>query len=648
MSKCHVWEMRKLYEAIFADALLAFPTLGDEFEKDLARLSRAIEQRGIPVLLVDLPAIAKHLDRCLDNGQYKLSGLPLTKRFSNRTVIPAFCRGLYLLIFDDTGRLKDDYDVEAILFLRQIFLLMKKMSYRCSDAAILDTVQDFYDTDSALPGPDSFWSCESATPTDIQMTYAGFNASTCQEYRERISVLAGNHSSKELSIGLTNLDLVSDLVSATLGSYDYKEWSFKHGPGAISQVVGPSNKYYWHNWSDRLETEYPIADCGFHSYNSWADWSSNNLDFTSEEAASRLISVPKTYKGPRLIAAEPSENQWCQQNIWHFIGTRVKQSWISEFVCFTDQTLNQELCRRASQDGSLATVDLSAASDRMTCSVVGNMFRSNPKLLLALRSSRTRFCNQNLSPRVPDQITLRKFSTMGSACTFPVQTLVFLSIVISAVLARRQLPVTLKNIKRLSGEVAVFGDDIVIPVDSRELLFSLLEVLYFKVNTDKSFWSGNFRESCGIDAYRGVDVTPVYWRRLNDNKPESVASTVDVANNFARRFLLRASATLASTIRKGGIPYVKIGSGVFGFQTFSDPVNRGYKTRYNVDLQKDETLVTTLVSRQQRSRSNDDTEILQFFTEDPDPFIKWEAGVSQRSSSYLRKGWVDSINLTLK
>lgn len=120
MSNRHVEELSKVYVALFEDAKYAFPTLGDEFEKDLVRLRNAVKQRGIYVYLVDLPALCKHFDRCLDNGEYKLSGLPLSKRYSNRVVIPKFLRGLYLLIFHSEGRLKENYDVQAIFFVRQI------------------------------------------------------------------------------------------------------------------------------------------------------------------------------------------------------------------------------------------------------------------------------------------------------------------------------------------------------------------------------------------------------------------------------------------------------------------------------------------------------------------------------------------------
>lgn len=103
MSKSHVKELCRVYECIFRDALVAYPTLGGEFERDLDHLLRLVQNRGLHVFVEDLPSAGKHFDRCLAEGAYTLSGLPLTKRFSGRVVIPAFCRGLYLRVFDESG-----------------------------------------------------------------------------------------------------------------------------------------------------------------------------------------------------------------------------------------------------------------------------------------------------------------------------------------------------------------------------------------------------------------------------------------------------------------------------------------------------------------------------------------------------------------
>jgi hypothetical protein len=644
MSKCHVRELAKVYQHLLADASYAFPTLVTEFEKDLTRLQVLIERRGLPVFLVDLPAVGKHLDRCLANGEYKLSGLPLTKRFSNRVVIPKLFRGLYLLIFDENGRLKESCNSEAIFFLRQLCYAAKKTRYDCSPDKVEDEVLKLIETDAQLPVPEGYWNAADPLSLSAPAPYQGFGRSP--QLKERVDRVACPRRAAKVSTFLAKLDTVSSIVTTTLGSYDPAEWRFRHGPGAIAEATGPTNKYYWSNWSDTLEFEYPIAMCGFHNYSSWADRCGSRADVLSLEPSSRLVAVPKTYSAPRLIAAEPSEHQWCQQNLWHYFCSRAERSWIGQFVRFRDQTLNQDLCTHGSLDGSLATLDLSEASDRVTCHVVGQYFRSNPKLLSCLRSSRTRSCIQNLTPNAPEKVYLRKFSTMGSACTFPVESLVFLGIAIAAVLTVRRLRPTLRNIRNLIGEVAVFGDDIVIPSDSRELFVDSLEVLYFKVNTNKSFWTERFRESCGVDSFAGVNVTPAYWKEFYNGGPESLASVVECSNNYYKKWLLNTSSYLASTLPKQ-IAKVAMSSGVFGLKSRL-PVENNVPQRYNSDLQRDEIRVVSLLAKQTKSPTDDDTALLQYFTEDPDPFSKWTHGVAQRPRLLTKLRWVPAHDVTAK
>jgi len=233
---------------------------------------------------------------------------------------------------------------------------------------------------------------------------------------------------------------------------------------------------------------------------------------------------------------------------------------------------------------------------------------------------------------------------MGNACTFPVESMLFLSIAVSTVLTQRGLRPTKKAVMDLVGQVSVFGDDVVIPVDCRELFIAALEMLHFKVNDSKSFWSGNFRESCGVDAFRGVDVTPAYWRTFNDGKPESLASTVDTRNNFYKKRLNTAADRLASTL-PSRIARVDMRSGVFGLQSALGADLTGFKTRYNRNLQRTEVYILDKISRNERLPIENDSALLQYFTEDPEPISNWKSGTPQRPQTKLRMRWVSITEL---
>jgi hypothetical protein len=628
MVKSHVEELLHVYRCLFVDIGNTFPDLREELRKDYETLAALTCERGVDLFCVDLPDVGKHLDRCVSEGQFMVCGLPLTGRCPKRIMYPEFLRGLWGRVFSECGTLKEDCDVEALLFLRQCYYLAKKVKLDCPNEAVLAEVRAFVDTDRLLPIPEEVW----VTTASMQEAYEGFEQSALYKAR-----LDGHPMEGELSSFLRVLDKITSIVAATLGPYQPSEWRFRHGPGVVSERRGPVNKYQFVNWSEMLESVFAYADCAFHNHNSWARSVLSN-DCEEVIPQSRLIAVPKTLTKPRLIAAEPSENMWCQQNIWHYMRARVEGSWIANFVRFTDQSQNQDLCKSGSVTGHLATLDLSSASDRVTCHFVGNLFRDNTRLLEALRASRTQFLGQDLVDDLPKLLPLKKFSTMGSACTFPVETLGFVCIALAACVVKRKLRVSIHDLMSLIGEVTVFGDDIIVPVDCRELVCEALEVLDFKVNTSKSYWNGMFRESCGVDAYRGVDITPVYWRSPATCEPDAIVSAVEVRNSFYKRGYWAVAEHLTSTIPRAGLPTVRIGSGVFGFATFGRARLDGLFRRTNVFLHRDEVRCLGVRSKRQIREIRDESVLLQYFTENPEPFTAWQGGVGLRPK--IRLSWV--------
>lgn len=643
MLKSHVEELTITYQALFSDMARAYPMMERSFQKDLEHLTSVICSNGLHVLTVALPAAGKHFDKCLAEGKYVHTGECLTKADPHLLRVPRFLGQLYALVFDHTGVLKEGPDVTAILFIRQVYYLAKKANIMCSDELVRESVKELVDCDSALPELEKFWETTDQATADEEANTIGSFADSI--YQGRVRLVGGDpldEGDSPLHTFLVNLDRVSSLITSDLGSYDFRDWKFKHGPGAVSERAGKFNKYYFTNWPETLESEYPIADCGFGNHNLWADsYYRLRRHMTEVRRPSRLVAVPKTYLKPRLIAAEPSEHQWCQQNLWHYFRVRSSDCWIGSFIRFNDQSLNQRLALEGSKDGSLATVDLSAASDRVSCYAVGRFFRSNLRLLKCLRATRTHILSQDLDPSSPTTLRMRKFSTMGSACTFPVESLIFLGVAIAAILSHRKLRVTRESIQQLEGKLAVFGDDIIIPTDHREVVCRALEILDFKVNTDKTFGTGLFRESCGVDAFGGTDVTPVYWRSPTTADPESVLSKISTSNNFLKRGYFGVASTLRSTLPRGlKIPTVPVDSGVVGHMSYLGANLSGFSTRWNRDLQRQEALISTFETVVTRGDIRNNSAYLQFFTEDPGYLTQWKSGYLQRSYTRIVRRWV--------
>jgi hypothetical protein len=184
-------------------------------------------------------------------------------------------------------------------------------------------------------------------------------------------------------------------------------------------------------------------------------------------------------------------------------------------IGFTDQTANQEMARRGSITRSLATLDMSEASDRVSLRQVLSLLVNFPNTEKAFRAVRS---EKAVLP-TGEVLHLRKFASMGSALCFPAEAMAFLCAVFIGIerswlkrgILRARL--TRRDILSLHGKVRVYGDDIFVPVDCVHDVIEVFQSLGWKTNVSKSFWNGNFRESCGGDYYDGIDVTPVRVRQ---------------------------------------------------------------------------------------------------------------------------------------
>nr|QDH87980.1 MAG: RNA-dependent RNA polymerase [Leviviridae sp.] len=250
------------------------------------------------------------------------------------------------------------------------------------------------------------------------------------------------------------------------------------------------------------------------------------------------------------------------------------------FTAFTDQTPNQELARLGSLDGSLATLDLSEASDRVANWLVEELFADYPHFLEGIQACRSTRC------RLPsgEVIPLLKFASMGSALTFPIEAMIFTAISILGCLGMSRSP-TMPLIKRLVGSVRVYGDDIIVPVDKAVAVSEMLETFGFQVNQHKSFWNGPFRESCGKEYFFGEDVSIVKSRRaFPDTRhcvPELV-SLVSFRNQLCEAGWLDTVEMLDTEILHllgGRFPYVSGNSSLLGRVGPDRPeIHRGHPT----------------------------------------------------------------------
>lgn len=653
--------VKGLYGAILSQIAQKYPDMSRDCGRDLSRLLSLIDSRGLPFVTISLPEAGKHFDQCLAAERLIPFRMDGQRPYKKGSPIPRLFKGLLKRVFDDSGCLLQLVDTEAVRFLRQVYYLAKKLQLPCEDSKTWKQVHEFFTTDHRVQSPSLDWDsddfdCDSARHLHFGDTSTRNRVLANRDFNE---IWGESSDTRVLDYDLADaIQWTADAISSRIGVFDPELWRNKHGPGAVSDLKSYQFKYDFPNWPEKLSNVFPMSSFGFPNYTHWIDklaaWANGDPSFSKHEPPSKLIAVPKTQKGPRLIAAEPTAYQWAQQAILSFLADRIAKVPVCRSIHLRDQTFNQNLALRASHTQSHVTVDLSSASDRLSCWVVERMFRSNPTLLHALHSTRTRWVVNTIDRKSPKFHKLRKFACMGSACTFPVQSIVFLTIAIGSILQSRKLPLyDTEVLESVAQEVLVFGDDIIIPEDSYGTLQEALSSLGLKVNTSKTFSTGKFRESCGMDAYDGVNVTPVYAIRPPDvSRPESILSSVAVHNNFAMRGYYEAADFIKKavhSVRRFAFRNVAVGSGAFGWYERGIVSNGHLKMRWNGTLHRLEYLVDRTLVKARPSPFEGSGALLQFFTEPKDEpsngivdlrFIRDMAlGPKLRPASHFRRRW---------
>lgn len=245
----------------------------------------------------------------------------------------------------------------------------------------------------------------------------------------------------------------------------------------------------------------------------------------------RVSTVPKTWSVDRTIAVEPLMNVSLQLGVDGWIRSRLKRWGVN----LDDQTKNQLLAARGSEMelrlrenpdlplDPFCTLDLKGASETVSLWLLNLLPENWARYLDNLRSRHglVKHMGSNLS------ITYEKVSSMGNGFTFALESLIFFA----AVYAARELEAIRKNchsrdVADLHTEIAVYGDDIVVPRSMYHRVEKILVLLGFTVNRDKSFCVGGFRESCGCDYLFGAPVRPVFF-----NEDITDAKTLFSAHN---------------------------------------------------------------------------------------------------------------------
>lgn len=562
--KSNVRETLEIMAGVYEDATIKCSADVSDL-RDIQTLVSRVEKEGMSFLTITLPAFCKEFDRALDRGFVDSTSFPGFRKFG---AIPAFLQGMLSRIFDrETGRLlsyEDSPDGSSVAVhtlvesVRQICLTFKKVELGCTPERNAQAIENFK-----------------------QVEHITSLFSLPDEERARFRAVSYM------------------LWAGMLWDFNPAALLPKHGPGATAERILGNQKYVWRNWFERLEPFFPFIGTALPLGVTEQMEEIESVSFVPEheEYPVRVVLVPKTLKSPRIIAIEPVCMQYAQQAVRDYLYDRLER-WIysAGSVNFTDQSINQRIALMSSSSGLFSTIDLSDASDRVPLELVKDMFEYNRDFLDSILACRSD------AAQLPDGTVmspLAKFASMGSALCFPIEAMYFFTIMVIASLEADNLPMTYESLYQVTRGLYVYGDDIIVPSTNAEKVLEKLQLYNCKPNAAKTFLNGKFRESCGVDAYDGYEVTPVYLtHELPKDRRQSsaIASAVALSNAFYKKGYWRTAQLIRDKINSivGDLPYVREDSEGLGYHSFE-----GWSSieRWNYDLHRFEVRTVVLESK---------------------------------------------------
>jgi len=525
-----------------------------------------IDNEGIRYLTVYLPALGKTLDQSLstDHAVFHIS--------------PAIPAELYEIVWNPlTGRPLNppftEVQTEVVMALRQFLYLLYKLELPYHPIDEIKIIEGFVETDRGLP--------ELTFQKDPVLRKARrFTTQVFQGFNPR------------------------EIIPA-------------HGPGAVATGEAIQEKGEFKRIYRALERFYPFTEYFMYSVSHVADaydWLQSREYL--EHGTAKVVLVPKDSRGPRLISCEPLEYQWIQQGLLRkmvaFLETHRSSA---GFVNFTDQSVNQWLASLGSaqtvgkpsvaSSSEYVTLDMKDASDRVSLSLVEQLF-SGTELWHALMACRTP------ATKLPDGrvFGMKKFAPMGSAVCFPVEAWCFYVLALAVLSAHH-----CESMEDSVGRIYVYGDDIVCKREDYPLLLRYFPEVGLKFNEGKCCTGGFFRESCGVDAFAGTDVTPLKLRTVWSHRrsPDSLLSYVAYTNGFEARGYFRTASYLRKVIvsKYGPVPYASHEcvayvsfTGMTWMASVQENKKQGFKYRFNRNTQQLEILASVPHTKHVRSVSH--------------------------------------------
>lgn len=235
-----------------------------------------------------------------------------------------------------------------------------------------------------------------------------------------------------------------------------------------------------------------------------------------------VVAVPKKWDSMRTILPQSTLGSSYFLALGNYMVDRMAKN---GYRLSTLQDKHRALVCKFSMTLSHSTGDLSEASDSFYNDVINMLL---PRAWY-VATKKGRILNATLGLKNQENL-LSSFMTMGVGYTFPLQTVLFYSLIEA-----------IRTLAGAQGFCSVYGDDLIYPSVIHKQVGYVLSCLRFKLNADKTFCEAPFRESCGADYFRGIEVRAyqpegVYCQM---GKADYLATLYKTWNNLARHWDMR-------------------------------------------------------------------------------------------------------------
>ncbi len=339
-----------------------------------------------------------------------------------------------------------------------------------------------------------------------------------------------------MDFGTLNGDPVHDEILEFIADFRKNfEWLVGSGPGPHEGNFGPgatiSDKSGYTTVPHKLSSTPSFTPGALYHLvpwtgTKWARACAHRGDVLRSVRGNTYFTVNKTALVKRPCAKGASVNAFYQAGQ----GRVMRKRLFSRGINLSDgQNVHKQVACVASFNDEFCTIDLTSASDTVARALV--RLACSPAWFNELDSLAERFTKVGSR-----WYRLEKFSSMGNGFTFELETALFCAICMSC-----------DPLLTPGHNLWVYGDDIIVPKRLAAKVISALKFFGFTPNPDKTYVSGDFRESCGGDFFRGMAVRPFYLEEI-PNEPQDYISLANGIRRLASNF--GQSSRLFADLRK--------------------------------------------------------------------------------------------------